>query len=296
MGEEKNIKKKYTLFKFLTIIVILLMCISFYAKYCEVRNIRVKEFKIESNKLPDSFDSIKIIHFSDLNYGSTIFKEELQSLVEKVNSYKPDIVIFSGNLIYENYNYNTEDIDFIVSELSKIKATVGKYAVSGVHDNKVEDYDINMSNASFKVLNNNYDLIYYKSYTPIFIGGLSSYLTTKIDVYETLSYFDDKEREKDPYNAEYKIMVVNESDAVDEILNYKDDIDLILSGNTLGGIINVPFYGPLFKMEGSSKYYYDYQKVNNTDLYISSGIGTNKRMLRLFNHPSFNLYRLTVDK
>ena len=39
-------------------------------------------------------------------------------------------------------------------------------------------------------------------------------------------------------------------------------------------------------------YYEEYYKLNNTDLYVSSGIGTSNISFRLFNKPSFNLYRL----
>ena len=145
-----------------------------------------------------------------------------------------------------------------------------------------------MESADFKVLNNSFDLIYYKGYTPIYIGGLSSYLTTKIDLDSTLSYFNDEE-DRDMI---YKIMLVNESDGVDEILKYKSDIDLILSGNTLGGVINVPFYGPLFKEEGSSKYIKDYYEIGNTKIFVSGGVGTTGLNMRLFNYPSINLYRL----
>ena len=45
-------------------------------------------------------------------------------------------------------------------------------------------------------------------------------------------------------------------------------------------------------LDGSKKYFDDYYKVKNTDIYISGGIGTNEIPLRLFNRPSINLYRL----
>jgi predicted MPP superfamily phosphohydrolase len=76
-----------------------------------------------------------------------------------------------------------------------------------------------------------------------------------------------------------------------DILN-KRDVDLILSGNSLGGQINIPNVGGLFKIDGSRKYIDNYYRINNTDLYVSSGIGTRKYPYRLFNHPSINFYRI----
>ena len=284
----KEEKKKHTLLKIFITLCIFIFVVCFYSKYYEIKHFVTKEYKIESKKIPSSFSSVKIIHFSDLNYGSSIYHKELDNLVDKINSYNPEIVIFTGNLIYKNYNYKNEDLEYIKKSLSNIKASVSKYAVGGINDNRVEEYNLLMSDSGFKLLNNNYDLIYYKGYTPIYIGGLSSYLTTKIDLDETFSLF----KEEEILNDTYKIILVNESDAVDEIIKYREDIDLILSGNTLGGVIKVPLYGPLFKEEGSSKYFKDYYEINDTKIYVSSGVGTNALNIRLFNYPSINLYRL----
>ena len=48
-------------------------------------------------------------------------------------------------------------------------------------------------------------------------------------------------------------------------------------------------------MKLGKKYYNEYYKISDTNLYISGGIGNSVLNFRLFNRPSFNLYRL-VDK
>ena len=48
----------------------------------------------------------------------------------------------------------------------------------------------------------------------------------------------------------------------------------------------------LLTPKGAKKYYRPYYKVNNTDIYISNGIGLNNLNFRLFNHPSINFYRI----
>jgi len=253
------------------------------------------EYSVESNDLPWSFDGVKVVHFSDLNYGSTIFENELTSIVEKINEVNPDLVLFTGNLISPEYNYTKEDMDFIVETLKEIDVMIGKYAVKGVHDNKIKDYDISISDAGFKLLENEYDLIYYKGFVPIYIAGLSSYLTTRIDLDKAFSYYDksedDLKEEENIYEAVYKIVMVNESDAVDEVLEKDNSVNLILTGNSLGGTVKLPFIGPLFKEEGSRLYSDSYYEINNTEIYVSNGLGTNRSKMRLFNNPSFNLYR-----
>lgn len=290
-------KKKHIILKIVIFLILFCLVVCFYSKYYEVKNIKMNEYKIVSQYLPLSFDGVKIVHFSDLNYGSTINEEELTKLVEKINETSPDLVIFTGNLIAEDYDYTNEDIEFIVNSLKNIETIIGKYAVKGVHDNRISDYDINISNAGFILLENEYDLVYYKGFIPIYIAGLSSYLTTRIDLDSAFSYFeepqDSLEKEEDIYSAVYKIVLVNESDAVNEILKKDESVNLILSGNSLGGTVNLPFIGPIFKEEGSKLYSSAYYKINDTDIYVSNGLGTNASKMRLFNYPSFNLYRLS---
>ena len=64
-----------------------------------------------------------------------------------------------------------------------------------------------------------------------------------------------------------------------------------MSGKSLNGQLKVPYGGGLV-FSKRSKYYDRYYKVDETDIYITGGIGTNNIPVRTFNHPSINLYRL----
>ena len=50
------------------------------------------------------------------------------------------------------------------------------------------------------------------------------------------------------------------------------------------------------KKEGAKKYFSPYYKINDTELYISGGLGNKDYEFRLFNHPSINFYRLRINK
>ena len=71
---------------------------------------------------------------------------------------------------------------------------------------------------------------------------------------------------------------------------------LILSGHSINGSINIPIIKKTLLPEGALNYYEEYYKINNTDIYISNGIGVNNLNFRLFNKPSFNLYRLKTNR
>ena len=89
----------------------------------------------------------------------------------------------------------------------------------------------------------------------------------------------------------YNILLIHEPDYIKDI-NYSK-YDLILAGHSHGGQVRLPLIGSIYNPNGSKLYHNDYYKINNTDLYISSGLGTSIYDFRLFNRPSFNLYRLT---
>ena len=80
-NEQKNEKIKKVFKKVLLIVVpiIVIMFISFVIlKYIGNLGIIVREYAIYNEKLPSSFDGIKITHFSDLHYNedSSISKIE----------------------------------------------------------------------------------------------------------------------------------------------------------------------------------------------------------------------------
>ena len=90
----------------------------------------------------------------------------------------------------------------------------------------------------------------------------------------------------------YKILLTHFPDNIDTILNTNNNINLILSGHSLNGSINIPYLKKLFLPPNAKKYYEPYYKINNTNIYISNGIGVDKINFRLFNHPSINFYRI----
>ena len=66
------------------IFVALVIGIIIYARYIGTSGLYVKEYKVTNSSIPDSFYGTKIIQISDIHYGRTIKKKELESLVKKV--------------------------------------------------------------------------------------------------------------------------------------------------------------------------------------------------------------------
>jgi predicted MPP superfamily phosphohydrolase len=260
----------------LLVIVLIIIGLLLYVRFIGTSGFIVKEYPVYSDTLPSNFDGLKVVHISDIHYGS-MGEAKLSKIVDEINIIKPDIVVFTGDL-YDEFTVLTEDSKKeLIETLSKITATIGKYAVSGNHDYSNDGYPQLIEDCGFTYLNSNSKIIYYHGNTPIEIVGYPSYLNDTPNYDYALSDY-------------FKIALIHEPDAIDNLTN--KNIDLVLAGHSHGGQVRLPFIGALTTPEGSKKYYDAYYTVGNSKLYVSYGLGTVLLPVRFFDRPSFNVYRL----
>jgi len=285
----EKLKKRLTIiFKIIFFLSLFIFSFFLYTRYIATSGLVVKEEKIESTNLPNSFNGFKIVQFSDLHYGSTIFIEQLENIVSQINLRKPDIVVFTGDFIDKNYILKDNEKIEIINLLKKINTTCGKYAVKGNHDYDTTHFDDILSVCGFTVLNNNYDLIYYKGMDPILLVGVGSDIKNDFNKDLAFNYF---KLEGNNPNI-YTVAILHEPDLINNILTTYN-VDLALSGHSHNGQVRIPFYGSIVTINGAKKYHEEFYQINNTKLYISGGLGTSSYPIRLFNRPSFNFFRLT---
>ena len=277
------------------IFILIISGIILYARFIGTSGLYVKEYKVTNSSIPDSFYGTKIVQISDIHYGRTIKKQELQNMVDKVNQLKPDIIVLTGDLIDKD-TMLTDKMAAVISDILKqLNATIGKYAITGNHDYKFDKWATIISDSGFMNLNDRYDIIYNNSTKPIFLGGLSTNtyqkektLEEKIKVMN--DYFATRTEENQNSFPDYKILIMHEPDYVEEV--NPENYDLILAGHSHDGQVKLPGIGAVILPNGAKKYHKNYYNLNGTDFYISSGIGTSRYNFRLFNRPSINLYRL----
>lgn len=281
-------KKKFSFKKLIICLIIIFILIFLYAKYIGTSGMIVKEYRVESGILTSNFSGLKIVHFSDLLYKSNIGEEDVKKMVQKINILKPDIVVFTGDLINVNVGMNENDITFLKEELNKIDANIGKYAVYGDYDYIYANYYDIMNEAGFKVLNNSYETIFYKTNEPLYLVGLPCSLKENVDMKKSFEFYSDEDRK-------YTIVLAHDGKTIKYIDDSLYEVDLILGGHSLNGSVVLPLVGGLFVDESSYKYSKPYYEKGITNIYISSGLGTNKYDYRFLNKPSFNLYRLKAQ-
>lgn len=277
--------------KWLFIVIVVIIGIVLYARFVGTMGLTTKEYVIMDKDVPDNFDGLKIVHFSDLHYNRAISLNKVKSIVKEINDINPDIVVFTGDLIDRDAIISDNDYDELANILGNIKSKYGKYAVIGNHDyEKDKDGVIKVFHkADFKYLENSYEIIYNKKNEKIFIGGLGNVTHNQEDISKMMEYFNDEGNKID-----YKIILVHEPDIADNIVkDYK--VNLILAGHSHNGQVRLPIIGAIYKPPYAKNYYDNYYNLDGTNLYISSGIGVSTVNYRLFNHPSINFYRINKE-
>ena len=204
------IKKKLKLkWKIILTVILIITFLFLTMRFIGTKGIIIREYKVTS-KIPKSLYGIKIVHFTDLHYGMGVDDNKLKKLVNLINETKPDIVFFTGDLL-DNKTKLTEDIEkILVNNLSKIKSTYGNYYVNGDDDKNNISYEALMDKSHFKSLNNNYEVIYSKDLSSIFITGT--------DIQSGIN--NDVKKKLNTQNYNYKIFITHYPDNIDKILKY----------------------------------------------------------------------------
>ncbi len=263
---------KHTIIKIFSFLIIILLLLFLYSRYLNPSGLTIKETAIYDKSIPESYNGLKIVQFSDLHYGRTTDETKLNKVVKEINKLNPDIVIFTGDIFdYENISDKTQNI--INKAFSKINAKLYKFACIGDYDKSYLDkFQEIMDKSSFTILNNTNKLVYYKSNIPLNFIGL-----TNPDNIASL------------YEKNYlNITLMHEPDNITAIPTKT----IAFAGHSLGGQIKIPFIGGIRKIKGAKTYIDEYYQVNDSKLYISNGIGTQDFSFRTFNTPSITLYRL----
>lgn len=111
-------------------IAVALACLLFVNGIFEAHTPKVRQITITTGKLPPSSPPIRIVGVTDVHIVGFIGPVFLESMVATINSLAPDIVVSCGDLVDTNMKGREKE----AAVLRKIKAPLGKFAVSGNHE------------------------------------------------------------------------------------------------------------------------------------------------------------------
>lgn len=210
-----------------------------------------------------SLDHLNIVLISDLHLGYINDVKFIEDVVDRINGLQPDIVLMTGDIFNGNY-YALSNPSKGMELLSTIQSTYGVYACLGNHDagrsydeivNFIDKSNIKLLNDEHVVIDNQFVVVGRRDSSPIGNQGnpraITSEVMSKIDTNMPVIVMDHQ-----PTN----------------MIQYGDDVDLIISGHTHQGQV---FPGNLITNAMFTVDYGHYQKNSNSPhVIVTSGAGT----------------------
>lgn len=258
----------------------------YYAREIEPAMLHINKNNLASKKIPSAFNNFKIVQFSDTHIGFHYSLEQFKSLVEKINNLKPDIIVFTGDLVDEPHTYRWNDE--LINALHTLEAKHGKYWIYGNHDHGGYGTEILqdvMEQANFKLLKNSHTII-EKGTDRFVLAGIDDVMLGRPDLKKTL----------DQVNPDlFTILLAHEPDYADTVLQYP--VDVQLSGHSHGGQVRFPFIGDLYTPSYAEKYVQGKYMLGDKKLtlFVNSGIGTTRLPYRFLCKPEIHLYTLKTE-
>ncbi|CAM3685731.1 metallophosphoesterase [Mesobacillus zeae] len=257
----------------------------YYARNIEPRFLETVRHDVKKKNLPQGFDGIRIAVFSDTHLGFQYDLKQLSKLTDTVMSLKPDMILFAGDLLDNPQSFSEEKA--IISELGRLKAPLGKFAVYGNHDHGGYGSGLykNIIEASgFTLLLNESRSVKLLDGSSIWVAGIDDAMLGKPDIRTAVANIPEQE---------FTILMSHAPDLADNAFQY--GIQLQVSGHSHGGQVKIPFYGPLITPPFATKYTEGFYSVGQDapmTLYVSRGLGTTRMPFRFLSRPELTLLTL----
>jgi len=294
----------------------------------------VRRVQVAVTGLHEDFDGYTLLHISDLKGKS--FGADQSRFASALSQQDFDAVVITGDMISEHGN--AQPFYALIDQLRICNPDAPIYFISGDSDPPVTSKEYFTGGSPFApwVLGAQQRGAHLLS-APVSIirGNQTLWLTTsslinldlstmqgqfELQYLSALSSGDENAIELAAYHLSWleetrtARRIMTDKDAIVSLMHapptpddLRNEIDLILCGHSLGGLIRLPFLGPVFIPSSSLPRYglfpgpdvnIGLSREGKTQIYVSSGLGTYTDeypsfFFRLFNPPSVSLITLT---
>ncbi len=241
---------------------------------------QVKRIKLSYSNLPATFKGLKVVQISDIHSGSFTNKKAVMKGVQKILNEKPDLILFTGDLV----NNVADEMNEYMDVFDKLQAPMGVYSTLGNHDygdyvhwDTVEEKKANLeklkqvhAKLGWRLLMNEHVAL-EKGADKIALIGIENWSSKA----RFTKYGDMQKAYAGSESYPFKILMSHDpSHWRSEVLKQYRDVDLTLSGHTHGMQFGVEIPGLKWSpvqyvyKEWAGLYEKDAQK-----LYVNRGYG-----------------------
>jgi predicted MPP superfamily phosphohydrolase len=264
-------------------------------------NFKTDKIVLKVPGLNKNLEGLTIVQLSDIHLaGFHRHKGELIKLMEKVNSYKPDILINSGDFV----NYGWREFDRSDTILSMANGRLGNFAVIGNHDIGTYNPDFDAAGrdtnlvrmnelikaSGYKVLNDENTLINVGDARIAIIGVITR------GRHPHMIHGDLIKAREGTDSADFRILISHDPNQWEKDVKGKTNIELTFAGHTHG--MQIGILTKVFKWSPSQYFYPRWNglySVGNQFLYVNRGLGVLVIPVRIWMPPEITVIKLVAN-
>lgn len=303
-----------------------LSIVGIWPRFIEHKLLSTTCLNLKIPHLHKDLQGLKIAQFSDLHLHPKVSDSFLQKIKRKIEACQPDIILFTGDFLCFSLN---RDLERLQKFFNSFHAPYGCYAILGNHDyaefvsiNEAGEYDVLSASTGsfrnifkrlwtkttlacrtterakavkhnetlgkllqktpFKLLKNESILVPIKN-AFLNITGVEEYTTGRCDPYQAFLSYDKR------YPG---IVMSHNPDSVPTLLKFPGEV--ILSGHTHGGQVNLPWLWKKFTLMENPNLKKGLFHMNGKWIYVNRGVGSIMQF-RWFAVPELLLLTLEAE-
>jgi uncharacterized protein len=259
-----------------------------YARHVEPTWLEVNQHDIPIAGLPTAFAGLRIAQMTDFHCSKHVTATYLQEAVDLTHLQNPDVIVLTGDFIHKGFAH----IDAMAQVLGKLRAPLGVFAVLGNHDfsvrnalglrryrhlhNAVADA---LSSQGIDVLQNETRTL-ERDLQTLYLAGVEDLWSRECNPEQAFAGLA----------AEVpRIVLAHNPCTIERLGSHR--CDLMLSGHTHGGQINLPRLGRVTLGRKGRQFAAGFYQHGSSLLYVNKGIGFGFRV-RFGVRPEVAVFQL----
>lgn len=222
--------------------------------------LQVTRWRVPLPELPRALDGVTVAHLSDFHVGQEVPAEFVGRALRLAMHHRPDLIALTGDYI----SHDWRNLASIRRDLAALDAPLGVYACLGNHDSfcdRARFIREGLQDAGVPVLSNAAHRLQVQD--DAWVVGLDDPCTEHHDFDRAL---------KDVPAGAFRLMLAHTPEVVGSAEQL--GVDLLLTGHTHGGQVNLPLIGPpVVPTRYGPKYAWGLFARGVTRLVVNRGVG-----------------------
>jgi hypothetical protein len=255
-----------------------------YPVFIERYIILLNRYRIPVPNLPPAFHGFRIVQLTDLHHGFLVPLAVIRHVVWRANRTERDVIVCTGDYVHERNA--TGEIDAVWPVMAQLTAPGGVYSTLGNHDHWADT-----DRSQYWLERSGQDLRH--RLTPLERDGQRIWLAGAGDLWEDHRDVDGLLRNVP--DEDCRVVLAHNPDTADT--SFSSRVDLMLSGHTHGGQVDIPFVGtPVLPVQNKSYSSGLKRSPRGTNVFISKGIGWGIYPVRFNCFPEIALLELIAPR